>query len=91
MGNLATAAPLKPDTCPQTPESWPQPDWNEVAYDNDHAVIGRAAFEVLQDCTGFRPKPMWVGKMWRCRYRDKWWLAYVNVKLEIEWMEILIS
>lgn len=55
---------------------WQQPPRDLILLDDACALMARAAFEQLQDCTGKRPENGFAGQMWKSVFRGKWFLHW---------------
>jgi hypothetical protein len=55
---------------------WQQPLRDRVLVDETHALLEKQDFEQLLDYSRSRPTGVYVGKMWRCFFREGWFLCW---------------
>lgn len=55
---------------------WTQPHTTEIAIDDTHALMSKAAFDRLYEYSHSQPTGVYVGKMWRRLQDGEWWLCW---------------
>lgn len=56
---------------------WEQPDRSEIEIDDTYALMSKAAFDKLADYSMSIPSGTYIGKMWKCHYKqNEWFLVW---------------
>ena len=55
---------------------WDQPSLDDIAIDDDVAMMTPKAFDELLDYSASIPSGKYAGKMWKACYRDGWYLRW---------------
>ena len=55
---------------------WEQPDRDNILIDDQHALMTREDFKQLHNYSASIPSGVYVGKMWKRKFRDKWYLSW---------------
>ena len=58
---------------------WEQPKISEIEIDDTHAVMEKGAFDKLLEYSTSTPSGVYIGKMWKGRYKTgEWYLAWFS-------------
>lgn len=55
---------------------WDQPNHEDILTDETHAVMSEKDFNALLDYSSSTPSGVYVGKMWKSKVRDSWYLRW---------------
>ena len=58
---------------------WQQPKVSEIEIDDTHALMEKWAFRLLLEYSSSTPSGVYIGKMWKGRYKTgEWYLAWFS-------------
>lgn len=68
-----------PEITNELGKHWQQPRIDEILLDDTHALMGKSAFDNLLEYSTSIPSGVYVGKMWKGRYKEGgWYLAWFS-------------
>lgn len=58
---------------------WQQPNPDEIEIDDEHALMEESAFDRLAEYSTSTPSGVYIGKMWKGKYKNgQWYLAWFS-------------
>lgn len=73
---------------------WSQPPRDRILVDDTHALMSQADFEQLPEYSRSVPTGAYAGKMWRCHFREGWFLCWyaddVPGRVKTQWRPLLV-